>query len=123
HADLSILLVGANDASTDYPALIRRVLASEPGTAPVSTTLRQVVDFSGRVDSFMNHAQFDAAASGVPRDALAARQRAVRLDDIALLMYTSGTTSRPKGCLLTHASISRHGPNVARSFFGLTEED
>lgn len=33
------------------------------------------------------------------------RRAAVRADDLATLVYTSGTTGRPKGCMLTHRSI------------------
>lgn len=33
------------------------------------------------------------------------RRTAVRADDIATLVYTSGTTGRPKGCMLTHRSM------------------
>jgi fatty-acyl-CoA synthase len=38
-------------------------------------------------------------------------------------MYTSGTTAKPKGCLLTHEALVRHAGNVARSRFFLTEQD
>jgi long-chain acyl-CoA synthetase len=33
-------------------------------------------------------------------------------DDIALLLYTSGTTSAPKGALLTHSNLLRMGKNL-----------
>ena len=38
-------------------------------------------------------------------------------------MYTSGTTSHPKGCLLTHEAIVRHGLNVQRTRFRTTPDD
>ncbi|SBV26015.1 long-chain acyl-CoA synthetase [Micromonospora krabiensis] len=34
-----------------------------------------------------------------------ARRRAVTGDDMATIVYTSGTTGRPKGCVLTHRSL------------------
>jgi fatty-acyl-CoA synthase len=40
-----------------------------------------------------------------------------------MLMYTSGTSARPKGCLLTYEALVRHGSNVARTRFDLTGED
>ncbi|MEU4351684.1 AMP-dependent synthetase/ligase [Streptomyces sp. NPDC023838] len=41
----------------------------------------------------------------VPPDHLLATQKAVRPEDTATLVYTSGTTGPPKGCRLTHANL------------------
>ncbi|MFG3286064.1 AMP-dependent synthetase/ligase [Streptomyces sp. NPDC048111] len=43
--------------------------------------------------------------SGVPLDTLLARAAAVRPEDDAELVYTSGTTGMPKGCRLTHGNM------------------
>jgi long-chain acyl-CoA synthetase len=39
-----------------------------------------------------------------PENALAERLADVRADDVATIVYTSGTTGPPKGCTLTHAN-------------------
>lgn len=43
-------------------------------------------------------------------------------EDVALLMYTSGTTGRPKGCVLTHRSVVAGGRFTSEAH-GLTRED
>ena len=47
-----------------------------------------------------------AAAPPTPRD------RPTSLDDVAVLLYTSGTTGRPKGAMLTHGNITWNAVNV-----------
>lgn len=46
----------------------------------------------------------DAGAAGDPAE-LTARLSAIRSADVATLVYTSGTTGRPKGCQLTHSNL------------------
>jgi fatty-acyl-CoA synthase len=57
----------------------------------------------------------------VEADLTAARAR-VRPHDTALLMYTSGTTGRPKGAMLRHGSVVSHIGTWARHL-GLHAED
>ena len=49
-----------------------------------------------------------------------ARRAAVRARDIATIVYTSGTTGQPKGCVLTHANLVAAVRNVTAAD-GVTE--
>jgi fatty-acyl-CoA synthase len=54
------------------------------------------------------------AGKGVPDTELESARAAVSPEDVALLMYTSGTTGRPKGAMLRHRSVVGHVGGWAR---------
>lgn len=43
-------------------------------------------------------------------------------EDLAIMFYTSGTTGKPKGVMISHGNLTFSGPNVAQSY-GLREGD
>jgi acyl-CoA synthetase (AMP-forming)/AMP-acid ligase II len=61
-------------------------------------------------------AQLAAAAALVPDAVVDQRWRSVRPDQTGLILYTSGSTSRPKGCLLSHASMIVQGRLMAERY-------
>ena len=54
-----------------------------------------------------------AAGADVPDSALAEAIDGVRADDVATIVYTSGTTGRPKGVALSHRAFVEHALNGA----------
>ena len=54
-----------------------------------------------------------ASAAGIPSDEIENRRRSVRPEDTALILYTSGSTARPKGCMLSHRAIVTQGRLLA----------
>ena len=71
----------------ELPALAHAVVIE--GTAPGAITLGAVRDRAGETDA----------------DLVEDRVAAVSPQDVATLVYTSGTTGLPKGCMLTHANF------------------
>ena len=64
----------------------------------------------------------DLAAAGrsISRDQVERRRRDVCADDLASIVYTSGTTGRPRGCMITHGALVAETRNVAAAD-GITE--
>ncbi len=54
---------------------------------------------------------------------LDARRRSVTADSLATIVYTSGTTGRPKGCRLTHRNLLFEVRNVLPGLAGLFNSD
>ena len=86
--------------------------------------LRNVV-LLGRTKSagYLGEAEFEQAAlDSAESDVHRARLR-VRVRDVGLMLYTSGTTANPKGCLITHESMVRNSIALGRHRYRLTHDD
>jgi long-chain acyl-CoA synthetase len=68
--------------------------------------LKHVFRFEGEGDDdVMTLDALRAAGADVSDADLDARVAGIRPDDVATIVYTSGTTGPPKGCMLTHGSL------------------
>ena len=80
--------------------------------------MRTIIDLGGRgTPGILDRAGFDAGA--VTSEEIDLLQARVRVREPALLLYTSGTTAAPKGCVITHEAAVRQGVAAARRAFGL----
>ncbi|MDN6858822.1 FadD3 family acyl-CoA ligase [Pseudomonas sp. CAN2814] len=89
----SLLFVMGEFLGIDYPAL----LAGEELPA-----LRQRVILRGSREGALDWTTFLALADGVEEAALDAREAALSTDDLCDLLFTSGTTGKPKGVMTAH---------------------
>jgi fatty-acyl-CoA synthase/long-chain acyl-CoA synthetase len=72
---------------------------------------------------FVTAAEFDAAAASVDELEVHRMRLRVRVRDVGLMLYTSGTTANPKGCLITHEAQVRNSIALGRHRYRLTHED
>jgi fatty-acyl-CoA synthase len=130
-ADLVALLThDAADDHVDFTALLHESLpgladAVDPLRLALSgyPSLRSVVMMGARSPAGMvGRARFDALGETADDALLRNRVEGVRLRDVALILYTSGTTAQPRGAMLSHEAFVRTWMSTAR-IFGTTPGD
>jgi long-chain acyl-CoA synthetase len=67
--------------------------------------LRHLLRFEGEGGGAMTLDELRAAGAEVSDADLDARIAGIGADDVATIVYTSGTTGPPKGCMLTHGNL------------------
>ena len=72
---------------------------------------------------YVSQRDFDRAAEDVPEIDVHRVRLGVRVRDVGLMLYTSGTTAHPKGCLITHEAQVRNSIALGRHRYRLTHDD
>ena len=104
------------------PELAARSGLSRPIAAAEFPALRHVVALEGAPSDILGLGDFLALAVDTDETELAARQATVAPTDLAQIQYTSGTTGKPKGVMLSHRSTLNNARiTVARA--GFTHND
>jgi fatty-acyl-CoA synthase len=112
-ADFAAILNGAFPDLRQQADPRRASLAGAP-------RLRTLVMDGAPVPGFMAWQDFLALGDEASDTDVDRRRVAVALKDPCLMMYTSGTTAHPKGCLLSHEAVIRNAfaMNREKYFFG-----
>jgi fatty-acyl-CoA synthase len=130
HADIRVLVSSAGPEGTvDFPELLAKVFPDAAQQDPIALRLesapllRQLVHVNGERSGFLTRRQFLDRGERVEIREVRELQQRVAVREVAMLMYTSGTTAKPKGCLQTHEALVRHGAAVIRDRFQMTPDD
>jgi fatty-acyl-CoA synthase len=73
--------------------------------------------------SFVAEKQLAQLARRVDEDSVHRSRLGVRVRDVGLMLYTSGTTANPKGCLISHEAMVRNSIALGRYRYQLTAKD
>jgi len=86
--------------------------------------LRNLILMGGSTaPGFLSQSEFESLSEHSPEERVHESRLRVRVRDIAIMLYTSGTTANPKGCLLTHEALVRNSAALGRYRYALKHED
>jgi fatty-acyl-CoA synthase len=121
NADLTVIIT--NDEIDDHVNFVERLTEALPDRAVVPK-LRHLILLGGNsATGFVDQAAFDAAAVTISEAQIHHTRLSVRLRDTCMILYTSGTSANPKGCLLSHEAIVREVINIGHNRWEFDESD
>jgi fatty-acyl-CoA synthase len=129
-----LVAVITTDQISDHVNFVERLTQALPGVEKAQDARRlqlertprlkaMVLLGAGRAPGFVAQADFEALAAGVSEEAVHESRLKVRLSSPAIMLYTSGTTANPKGCLLSHESMVRNSIALGRHRYALKQHD
>lgn len=132
NADLVAIVT--NSEADDFVDFVARLTESFPVIAACADPLKlsiadapklkKLILFGGKQSAgFVNQNEFDRASEAISEDMVHRTRVSVRLRDTCMILYTSGTSANPKGCLLSHEAICREASNLARNRWAFTDAE
>jgi fatty-acyl-CoA synthase len=99
HSDTKALITAERFLKHDYRAMLREI-------APQLPLLQRIICVAGEAsEGWLRYADLAGLAEEAPEATIDAVQRAIAPEDVAYLLYTSGSTATPKGVQLQHYAL------------------
>jgi fatty-acyl-CoA synthase len=132
NADLTMIVT--SDEVSDHVDFVARLTEALPGieisqngtplALAATPKLRHAVLLGGNsAPGFIDELRFGEGAAQIDNSAVHKARLGVRLRDTCMILYTSGTSANPKGCLLSHEAIVREAINLGRNRWAFDSED
>jgi fatty-acyl-CoA synthase len=130
HSDVGQLFLSARFLKNDYLAMLRAIAPELESSAPGALfsealpALRRVVVRGAEAlpAGCEPWGAFERAGAGVSDSIVHGLRAAVDPEDECYLLYTSGTTDRPKGVVQVHDAIARNGRRIGE-YQGIDSDD
>jgi long-chain acyl-CoA synthetase len=92
----------------------RMIVVEDEGTASIARQAMKVLDLDLPIWIIEQGGlrQLAELSLGIPDTEILERRAVLTPETIATLVYTSGTTGRPKGCVLTHSALHAEAANL-----------
>ena len=132
-ADADLVTIVTTCEADNHPSFAERLREAFPDLATAADPTRLALALAPRLRTivvtddaprpgFLSRASIAAQTDATAATLLEARWRAVNPNSTALILYTFGSTSRPKGCLLSHSAVLLQGHLMAQRY-GMTARD
>ncbi len=132
NADLVTIVT--TDQIAEHVDFVARLTAGLPGLDRAADPFKLKIESAPRLQNIVvlgsskpnglvTESQFDQAAAEHSVDKVQITRMRARIRDPGLMLYTSGTTANPKGCVLSHEAIIRNSIALGRFRYQLKHED